>query len=149
MIGGYPLGLPYIVFQQGTVASIAMISGVPKILLSAVANHGNSGGPVFNDRGKVVGILEGEIPGQEHERTGIELVVPAFYVEKLMKGGRNKGSPICQKLGNWFPLLSFGAYNPLTSSLRSNVGHTPTTLGRGETPTDRRPLHDHLHVDGD
>jgi serine protease Do len=86
LIGGYPLGLPYLVFQEGTVASIALLNDVPKILLSAVANHGNSGGPVFNDRGDVVGLLEGEIPGANQERTGIEYVVPAFFVEKLMQG---------------------------------------------------------------
>lgn len=87
LIGGYPLGLPYLVFQEGSVASIAAIgsTSTPRILLSAVANHGNSGGPVFNDRGNVIGLLEGEIPGQEKERTGIELVVPAFFVEKLMQ----------------------------------------------------------------
>jgi S1-C subfamily serine protease len=62
-----------------------MIDGTPKILLSAVANHGNSGGPVFNSRGSVIGLLEGEIPGQERERTGLELVVPAFFIEKLLQ----------------------------------------------------------------
>jgi S1-C subfamily serine protease len=36
VIGGYPLGLPYLVFQAGTVASIALINGTPKILLSMV-----------------------------------------------------------------------------------------------------------------
>jgi putative serine protease PepD len=85
LIGGYPLGLPYIVFQEGTVASIAAFPAqVLKILLSVVANHGNSGGPVFNDRGKVIGLLEEEI-AKEPERTGIEYVVPAFYVTSLMK----------------------------------------------------------------
>jgi serine protease Do len=91
LIAGYPLGLPYLVFQEGTVASIAIMYSSPKILLSAVANHGNSGGPVYNDRGNVIGLLEGEVPGQQEasskqsERTGLELVVPVFYVEILMK----------------------------------------------------------------
>jgi S1-C subfamily serine protease len=88
LIGGYPLGLPYLVFQEGTVSSVAAFgpfANTIKILLSAVANHGNSGGPVFNDRGNVIGLLEGELPGQERERTGLEYVVPAFYIETLMK----------------------------------------------------------------
>ena len=68
-----------------TIASIAAFDRAPKILLSAVANHGNSGSPIFNDRGKVLGLLEGEIPGQQQERTGLEYVVPAFFVEKLMR----------------------------------------------------------------
>jgi serine protease Do len=85
LIGGYPLGLPYEVFQEGSVASIAVIQGVPKVFLSAVANHGNSGGPVFNDRGEVIGLLEGEVPGADRERTGLEIVVPAYYVTKLLR----------------------------------------------------------------
>ena len=91
LIAGYPLGLPYLVFQEGTVASIGVLYNSPKILLSAVANHGNSGDPVFNDRGNVIGLLEGEVPGQQEvssqqsERTGLELVVPVFYADKLMK----------------------------------------------------------------
>ncbi len=85
LIGGYPLGYPYLVFQEGTVASIAVPGSTPKILLSAVANHGNSGGPVFNDTGKVIGLLEGEL-APAGERTGIEYVVPAFFLEKLMQG---------------------------------------------------------------
>ena len=40
---------------------------------------------MFNDRGDVIGLLEGELPGQERERTGLEIVVPAFYIETLMK----------------------------------------------------------------
>jgi S1-C subfamily serine protease len=46
-IGGYPLGLPYLVFQAGTVSTIGAFGNTLKILLSAVANHGNSGGPVL------------------------------------------------------------------------------------------------------
>jgi len=84
LIGGYPLGLPYLVFQEGTVSTIGAFGNTLKIVLSAVANHGNSG-PVFNDRGNVIGLLEGELPGQERERTGLEIVVPAFYIETLIK----------------------------------------------------------------
>jgi serine protease Do len=90
LIAGYPLGLPYLVFQEATVASIAVLGAppnlTPKILLSAVANHGNSGGPVFDDRGRVIGLLEGEIPDQDKQRTGLEIVVPAFFLAKLMRG---------------------------------------------------------------
>jgi S1-C subfamily serine protease len=42
LIGGYPLGLPYLVFQEGTVSTIGAFGNTLKILLSAVANHGNA-----------------------------------------------------------------------------------------------------------
>jgi S1-C subfamily serine protease len=92
LLAGYPLGLPYPVVQQGTVASVA--TDLPqwghtiKILLSMVANHRSSGGPVFNSQSKVIGLFEGEpgpgAPGGEGERTGIEVVVPAYFLSVLM-----------------------------------------------------------------
>jgi S1-C subfamily serine protease len=47
LLAGFPLGQPYLIVQQGTVAAIAHnLPGWPhtiKILVSTVANHGNSG----------------------------------------------------------------------------------------------------------
>jgi S1-C subfamily serine protease len=88
LLAGYPLGLPYPVVQEGTVASIASrlagLGSKPKILISMVANHGNSGGPVLDDDGKVIGLLEAEHPGTEKERTGIEVAVPAYFLSVLI-----------------------------------------------------------------
>lgn len=55
---GFPLGLPYI-FSPGLVSSTDILPGEMKglIPISAIVNHGNSGGPVFNSDGEVVGIL--------------------------------------------------------------------------------------------
>jgi S1-C subfamily serine protease len=86
LLAGYPLGQPYAVVQAGTVASIAYdLPGwgeTVKILISTVANHGNSGGPVFDDHGKVIGLLEGEFPGDS--RTGIEIVVPSYFLSRIL-----------------------------------------------------------------
>ncbi|MEA2759123.1 MAG: serine protease Do [Methylobacteriaceae bacterium] len=88
LIAGYPLGQPYRVVQEGSVASVA--HSLPgwgqtlKILVSTVANHGNSGGPVYDTQGKVVGLLEGELRVGNQERTGLEIVVPSFLLKKLL-----------------------------------------------------------------
>jgi S1-C subfamily serine protease len=49
-----------------------------------VANHGNSGGPVLDSNGKVIGLLEGDEPDQNGSRTGLERVVPAYYLSILV-----------------------------------------------------------------
>lgn len=94
LIAGYPLGRPYPVIQEGTIASIA--HSLPefgpylKILLSTVANPGNSGGPVIDRTGKVIGLLEGGLPSRpEHDpaqaQSGIAVVVPAHYLSEMIK----------------------------------------------------------------
>lgn len=92
VLAGFPLGQPYLIVQRGTVAAHAFdLPGWPpftaKILVSTVSNHDNSGAPIFDEKGEVVGVLEGEdrAPGQEQERTGISVVIPAFYVSELAK----------------------------------------------------------------
>jgi S1-C subfamily serine protease len=89
LLSGFPLGQPYMIVQEGTVASIAYAlpdwGMTVKILASTLANHGNSGAPIFDDQAKVIGVLEGEdrTQGPDQERTGISIVIPAFYVSQL------------------------------------------------------------------
>jgi len=94
-LAGYPLGQPYPVVQQGSVASVAYdlptFGSRVKILLSIVANHGNSGGPVIDDKGKVVGILEAGLPSTLPNimdpavaQSGIAVVVPSYFLVRLL-----------------------------------------------------------------
>lgn len=93
LLAGYPLGRPYRIVQDGIVASVA--HSLPefgpafKILISTVANPGNSGGPVFDEDGKVIGILEGGLPSRQgldpaQAVSGIAVVVPAYFLQQLM-----------------------------------------------------------------
>jgi S1-C subfamily serine protease len=84
---GYPLGGPYLVVQEGTVASVAHdlpgLGPTFKILISTVANPGNSGGPVLDPDNKVIGILEAELVSSLGQ-SGIAVAVPALFVSELM-----------------------------------------------------------------
>jgi S1-C subfamily serine protease len=90
LLAGFPLGQPYLIVQQGTVAAIA--NDLPgwrravKILVSTVANHGNSGAPIIDEKGGVIGMLEGEDRDpMAQERTGISVAVPAYFISELAK----------------------------------------------------------------
>lgn len=93
LLAGYPLGRPYQVVQEGTVASIAHslpeFGPTLKILVSTVANPGNSGGPVIDSNGKVVGVLEGGLPSRPgrdpaQAQSGIAVVIPVHFLVQLM-----------------------------------------------------------------
>ena len=94
LLAGYPLGRPYPVVQEATVASVAHslpeFGPTLKILISTVANPGNSGGPVLNTDSKVIGILQGGLPSRPgrdpaQAQSGIAVVVPAHFLSELMK----------------------------------------------------------------
>jgi S1-C subfamily serine protease len=90
LLAGYPLGQPYLIIQEGTVAALAFdlpsFGATNKILISSLANHGNSGAPIFNKEREVIGILQGENrPQGSEERTGISVVIPAYFVSELVK----------------------------------------------------------------
>ena len=67
VLSGYPLSGSDLVSQTGNVAG----TGVPRpigdalkevrILVSVVSNPGDSGGPVLDDRGQLIGLLEGNL----------------------------------------------------------------------------------------
>lgn len=87
---GFPLGsivasernaYPAISVNAGKVASLRRIRGdLHLIQVDAVLNPGNSGGPILNRQGKVVGIVVSGIRG-----TGINQAIPTEFASLLLK----------------------------------------------------------------
>lgn len=64
---------------EGTISAVGKRTrdGVPVLQTNAAATHGNSGGPVLNDQGEVIGLLtfRGELVNQQ-EVQGFNFIVP-------------------------------------------------------------------------
>jgi S1-C subfamily serine protease len=85
VLSGYPLAGLDLVSQTGNVAgtgilpaNLAVGGGSAekslRLLVSVVSNPGNSGGPVLNDRGELIGILEGNWQSPARDETGAQAV---------------------------------------------------------------------------
>jgi S1-C subfamily serine protease len=86
---GYPFGgalamekdsYPSVSVNTGHITSMRKVAGVLELLqVDAVLNPGNSGGPVLNGAGQVIGIVQAGLPG-----AGINFAIPANRLQKLL-----------------------------------------------------------------
>ena len=78
---GNPLGLER-TLSQGVISNDRRsFDGLTYIQTDAAVNPGNSGGPLFNTRGEVVGIINMGIPFGE----GLNFAIPARYVKDFLR----------------------------------------------------------------
>jgi len=78
---GSPLGLER-TLSRGVVATTQRnFEGLTYIQTTAALNPGNSGGPLFNDRGEVIGVTNMGIPFGE----GLGFAIPARYVRDFVR----------------------------------------------------------------
>jgi S1-C subfamily serine protease len=84
LLAGYPLGENVFILQTGISTGLDFFRGREqygppadqlRIMLSLVSNAGNSGGPVFDNKGKVVGLLEGNEPAPIRDQNGDQIMV--------------------------------------------------------------------------
>ncbi|MFZ1701373.1 MAG: serine protease [Pyrinomonadaceae bacterium] len=97
-------------------------NGAPVIQVDASATHGNSGGPVVNDNGDVVGLLTfgGEqVNGQEIQ--GFSFVVASNSIRELMvkSGVRNAGGKDDKTYREGVELYSQGKYTSALSKFET------------------------------
>lgn len=87
-IFGYPFGEEFTVLQRGPEITVNNgsvsalrhddLNELNRIQVDAVINHGNSGGPVVNEQGKVVGVINSMMGSSR-----INFAVPAHYLVRM------------------------------------------------------------------
>ncbi len=95
---GYPFGTalaekgdeyPGVTVTIGHVSSLRKRNGVlARVQLDAALNPGNSGGPIVNNQGEVVGVVQAGIPG-----SGIDLAIPTGVVNAFLQNRLSDPAP--------------------------------------------------------
>jgi len=83
---GYPLqGMAGggVKMTRGSIAGITTIGTLKTFQIDAPVNSGNSGGPIVNDRGEVVGIVNAKLTAEGVE--GVGFAVPINYARGLLR----------------------------------------------------------------
>jgi S1-C subfamily serine protease len=105
ILAGFPLARPDFIVQRGNVAGIGFPNEnkttrkAARVFLSLVSNPGNSGGPVFNHEGRLIGLLEGNLPSPMRDEQSRD--VPYFRPKRAANG-----APMLDPEGH--PMLEFG-----------------------------------------
>lgn len=76
---GHPLGLEDTV-SNGLISAVRALDGVTVLQISAPIAPGSSGGPIFNERGEVIGVSTAVLQGGQNLNFG----VPSKYVRALL-----------------------------------------------------------------
>ena len=77
---GNPLGLERTV-TEGVISQTARnFQGILYLQIDAPVNPGNSGGPLFNSRGQVIGVINMGVPTME----GLNFAIPAWHVTYIL-----------------------------------------------------------------
>jgi len=77
---GHPLGLEDTV-SNGLLSAVRNIDGLVVLQVSAPIAPGSSGGPIFNDEGRVIGVATAILAGGQNLNLGL----PANYVQALVE----------------------------------------------------------------
>jgi serine protease Do len=140
VIVGSPVGLDFTV-QEGSISSLQRSSnGVAYLQLDAKVSPGNSGGPVVDSQGRVVGIVCMKVSGEGVE--GIGLAIPINYVYGSPLGFVSPPSPAAAS-SEAFKQMVARALGGAESGIREARADAPE-----EPPgADDRPLLVMGHVD--
>jgi S1-C subfamily serine protease len=78
---------PRVAINKGAVTSVRRYKGAVRYQLDINANHGNSGGPITNTRGEVIGVLYAGIDGMN----SINYAIPAQYLKRVLPAAITQG----------------------------------------------------------
>ena len=140
VIVGSPVGLDFTV-QEGSISSLQRSgNGVAYLQLDAKVSPGNSGGPVVDSQGRVVGIVSMKVSGEGVE--GIGLAIPINYVYGSTLGFVDPPSPAAAASAAFKQMVA-RALSGAESGMQEARADAPE-----ETPdVDDRPLLVSGHVD--
>lgn len=94
---GNPLGLDH-TLTDGLVSARRMIEGRPWIQMSVPVSPGNSGGPLFNMRGEVIGVTTAQIGmGLMGRGQNLNIAVPAKTVAQHVQSNYPEARPFGQR----------------------------------------------------
>ncbi len=77
---GNPLGVLEGTFSGGIISAIREVDGVKLFQVTAPISEGNSGGPVLNAQGEVIGVSQGIVPAGEN----LNFAIHSIYLKTLV-----------------------------------------------------------------
>ena len=147
---GYPFGMPYTVTDGTVSAPKQLMDGRTYIQTDAAVNPGNSGGPMFDQTGKVIGITVAKFNNADNMGFGIPTTMLEKMLEQVEKIDRTKfavecstchtlitektqycsscGNKIDDKLFDKKPLTALAAF---CEEAIANMGLNPTLARKG------------------
>ena len=122
---GFPLGLPELSVTRGIISSFRSNTGsnITWIQTDSAVNPGNSGGPLLNPQGQVIGIVTDKFVGVSIEGAGLAVSVNTIkvYLERLIEG---------EVIGSFAPPPPLQPVNTRTPETSQPWGLRRLTLGR-------------------
>ena len=112
---GYPLGTALgsgVSAYEGKVNAVRDEEKVPKFQIDATVNSGNSGGPLINDRGEVIGVIVAKVKTEVAERIGF--AIPLAKARSLLRQAYPYGLPPSKKTAKLTSKELFQSLKPAT-----------------------------------
>lgn len=102
---GFPSHTPNITALSANIAGFENGNGTQLIKIDSSVNHGNSGGPLFNSEGELIGIINAKVGNLSQFLTQVQQANPQA---SMMIGGINPVQVIQQMIGEMKKNLNLG-----------------------------------------
>jgi serine protease Do len=116
---GFPIMSETVSVLKANIAGFEIINGIQYIKIDSSVNHGNSGGPLFNSAGEVIGIInakKGELSDFLHQMEryrGVQININGFDAAKAIQ----------ELIKNMKTNLNLGMGNAIPISAIANASH--------------------------